>query len=133
MDETNCSTFDDYLRAIENQDANVVTMLDPKINKADLEFKVIIIGNTDVGKSSLIKQVIHNKFERKKTPTIGFEYLTMNGIYNNQRIRLQMWDTCGQEAFASMIKSFFRNASLAMISYSITEYISLYYLVIVNI
>ena len=123
MDEERCSIFDSYLKTIEAQSADIVTMLDPNTSKADLEFKVILIGNSDVGKSSLIKQVIHNKFERKKTPTIGFEYLTVNGSYNNQLIRLQVWDTCGQEAFSNMIKSFFRDASLVIVSYSITEYI----------
>ena len=122
MDEERCSIFDNYLKTIEAQSADSVKMLDPNTSKADLEFKVILIGNSDVGKSSLIKQVIHNKFERKKTPTIGFEYLTVNGSYNNQLIRLQVWDTCGQEAFSNMIKSFFRDASLVIVSYSITEY-----------
>ena len=86
---------------------------------SDFNFKVIIIGDSGVGKSSLTKKATKNIFESDQTTTIGFEFCTLNFKLDNKEIRLQIWDTCGQEAYKSLITNFYRNASLAIITYSI--------------
>ena len=85
----------------------------------DLIFKIIVIGDSGVGKSSLTKRAVKNSFEDDQMSTIGFEFFTINCKMNNLEIRLQIWDTCGQEAYRSLVKNFYRNASLAIITYSI--------------
>lgn len=85
----------------------------------DLNFKLIVIGDSGVGKSSLTKKATKNIFENDQMSTIGFEFYTMNCKLNNLEIRLQIWDTCGQEAYRSLVKNFYRNASLAIITYAI--------------
>ena len=89
------------------------------IGQYDLSFKLIIVGDPGVGKSCLTIKAIKNYFEDLYSPTIGFEFLSFNIKLNEQTIKLQIWDTCGQEAYRSLINSFYRNASLAIIVYSI--------------
>ena len=60
-----------------------------------------------------------NCFEECYSPTVGFEFCTFCIKINGQYIKLQIWDTCGQEIYRSLISSFYRNASLAMMVYSI--------------
>jgi small GTP-binding protein len=85
----------------------------------DLSFKIIIVGDSGVGKSCLSIKASRNYFEDFYSPTVGFEFLTFNVKVEDQNIKLQIWDTCGQEVYRSLISSFYRNASLAMIVYSI--------------
>ena len=88
-------------------------------NKFDLSFKLIIVGNSGVGKSCLTLKAIKNQYDDFYTPTIGFEFLSFNVKINEHIVKLQIWDTCGQEAYRSIIKSFYRNSSLAIIVYAI--------------
>ena len=85
----------------------------------DLTFKIIIIGDPGVGKSCLTGRAVNDKFESEYSPTIGFEFLTYSVKIKNKIIKLQIWDTCGQEMYRSLITNFYRNTSLAMMVYSI--------------
>jgi Ras-related protein Rab-6A len=62
-----------------------------------------------------------NSFEEKYSATVGFEFFSFNIRINNEIIRLQIWDTCGQEIYRSLITNFYRNSSLAIIVYSIDK------------
>ncbi len=88
-------------------------------NQYDLTFKIIVIGDPGVGKSCLTGRAVKDKFDSQYAPTIGFEFLTYNVKIQDKIIKLQIWDTCGQEMYRSLISNFYRNASLAMIVYSI--------------
>ena len=85
----------------------------------DLSFKLIVIGDTSVGKSCLTLKATKDYFENYYSPTVGFEFFTFNCKINEQNIRLQIWDTCGQEEYRSLIQNFYRNSSLAIVVYSI--------------
>jgi small GTP-binding protein len=85
----------------------------------DLSFKIIVVGDSGVGKSCLTMKGTKNHFEDCYSPTVGFEFFTFNIRINDKSIKLQIWDTCGQEAYRSLITSFYRNSSLAIIAYSI--------------
>ena len=85
----------------------------------DISFKIIIIGDSFVGKSCLTIKAAKNLFENYYTATVGFEFFTMLFKINSKIIRLQIWDTCGQEEYRSLIQNFYRNASLAILVYSI--------------
>jgi len=85
----------------------------------DLSFKVIIVGDQAVGKSCLAIKASRNYFEDFYSPTIGFEFVSFNVRVQDKIIKLQIWDTCGQEVYRSLISSFFRSASLAIVVYSI--------------
>ena len=85
----------------------------------DLSFKLIIIGDQGVGKSCLAIKASRNYFEDFYSPTVGFEFLTFCVTVEDKTIKLQIWDTCGQEVYRSLISSFYRSASLAIVVYSI--------------
>ena len=90
-------------------------------NKYDFTFKMIVIGDAGVGKSCLTGRAIKDKFETEYSPTVGFEFLSFSTKIDNKIIKLQIWDTCGQEVYRSLITNFYRNASLAMMVYSINS------------
>ena len=100
----------------ENGDYEILT---EEFQNFDLSFKIIVIGDSGVGKSCLTMKATKNYFENYYSPTVGFEFFTFNVRIKDQTIRLQIWDTCGQEVYRSLISSFYRNASLAILVYSI--------------
>jgi len=75
----------------------------------------------DVGKSSLAFRGTKNIFDEDYNSTLGIQFLNFNIRINNEIIKLQVWDTCGQEVYRSLISSFYRRSSLAMIVYSIDK------------
>ena len=85
----------------------------------DLSFKLIFIGDSSVGKSCLTTKAVKNEFEDYYQATVGFEFMTFNLKLNNKIIKFQIWDTCGQEIYKSLISNFYRNSSLAVLVYSI--------------
>ena len=87
----------------------------------DLSFKLIVIGNAGVGKSCLSMQATKKKFENNYLATVGFEFFVFNMKIKDKTIKLQIWDTCGQEIYRSLITSFYKNSSLAIIVYAIDE------------
>jgi small GTP-binding protein len=87
----------------------------------DLSFKILIIGDSGVGKSSLAIKATKNIFEDNYVSTIGFEFFVLNIRMDNKVLKLQIWDTCGQEVYRSLIANFYRNSSLAIVIYSIDK------------
>ena len=88
-------------------------------NQYDLSFKIIVIGDSGVGKSSLTTKAIKNYFDEFYSTTVGFEFLTQTMKIEDKYLKLQIWDTCGQEIYKSLISSFYRKSSLAMMMYSV--------------
>ena len=93
----------------------------PNYQVNDINFKVIVIGNSGVGKTCLTLKATSGKFNENSMPTIGFEFYPFNVRYRGKIIRLDIWDTCGQETYRSLIKSFFINSSFALIVYAIND------------
>lgn len=84
-------------------------------------YKMILIGNTGVGKTSLIQKALKNEFSPHIQSTIGFQYSNIIATVNNQKILLQTWDICGQDLFHSLIDSFYKRANLTILVYSIDD------------
>ena len=105
---------------VEDDEYNI-ELLPEDFAQYDISFKVIVIGDSGVGKSCLTTQAVRNNFEEFYTATVGFEFLTFNMRINNNVLKLQIWDTCGQEVYKSLISNFYRNSSLALILYAINN------------
>jgi len=103
----------------KNLDNIKVQILQDEHSQFDLTFKIIIIGDAGVGKSCLTNQAIKNTFDDSYSATVGFEFVSFNLKLDDKSVKLQIWDTCGQEIYRSLISSFYRNATLAMIVYAI--------------
>jgi small GTP-binding protein len=105
---------------MEMQD-NKVQILPEEFTSYDLSFKIIVVGDSGVGKSCLTMRGTKNLFDDNYNATVGFEFFTLNLKINDTIIKLQVWDTCGQEIYRSLISNFYRNSSLAFLVYSIDK------------
>ena len=84
-------------------------------------FKYIIIGDTGVGKSCLLLQFTDKRFQPVHDLTIGVEFGARMISVNDKSIKLQIWDTAGQESFRSITRSYYRGAAGALLVYDITR------------
>ena len=87
----------------------------------DYEKKIIIIGDSRVGKSSLIAKALKNDFEKDYNSTIGFEFYPFNIKINGKAINMGIWDTSGKEAYRALFSNLYGGISLAIIVYSIDD------------
>ena len=81
--------------------------------------KVILLGESGVGKTSLINAAIGMDFDSKFTPTISSSYVIKKFIKNNKKYNLNIWDTAGQEIYKSCTKLFIKNTKIVIFVYSI--------------
>lgn len=86
----------------------------------DLEVKVVIVGDSDVGKTSLSIRYCHGEFESHQ-PTIGANFLKVRVVVDGTDISLQIWDTAGQERFRSMAPMYYRGAKAAICVFDVTN------------
>ena len=85
-------------------------------------FKLILIGNNGVGKSCILQRYLKHTFEESYKCTIGVDFLMKSVIINGQTVKLQLWDTAGQEKYKSMVSSYYRGANVALIVFDITSH-----------
>lgn len=89
--------------------------------KADLTFKLIMIGNAGVGKSCLSLKGTTGNFEENYVATVGFDFFSFYAKINDKIIRLQIWDTCGQEGYRSLVQNFYKGTALSVLVYAIND------------
>ena len=87
----------------------------------DHMFKLIIIGDTGVGKSCLMKRVMDEEFRQEHQVTIGVEFGSYGVRIDGKIIKLQIWDTAGQESFKSVTRIFYRGANCVFLTYDLTR------------
>uniref|UniRef100_A0A668U662 RAB41, member RAS oncogene family n=2 Tax=Pseudocrenilabrinae TaxID=318546 RepID=A0A668U662_OREAU len=88
------------------------------------KFKLVFLGEQSVGKTSLITRFMYDSFDNTYQATIGIDFLSKT-MYLEDRtvspVRLQLWDTAGQERFRSLIPSYIRDSTIAVVVYDITN------------
>ena len=84
-------------------------------------YKIVIIRDQHVGKTSIISKYKYETIEDNYAPTVGIDFLTKNVFLEDKTIRLIMWDTAGQERFKSLIPSYLKNAHSIILTYDITS------------
>ena len=87
----------------------------------DYLFKIVLVGNSSVGKSSLILKFVENTFKEIFLPTIGIDFKLKTLTINDKRIKLQIWDTAGQDRFKTVNKNYYRGAHGILLMYDITQ------------
>ena len=81
--------------------------------------KVIILGDSGVGKTSLMNQYVNKKFSNQYKATIGADFLTKEVMVDDRLVTMQIWDTAGQERFQSLGVAFYRGADCCVLVYDV--------------
>ena len=85
------------------------------------QFKVPLIGDANVGKTSIVSRFTTEKFTGNTTPTVGVSTAQITIKYQNKDVKLTIWDTAGQEKFRSLVPLYTRHASLLILVFDITN------------
>ncbi|XP_054480847.1 EF-hand calcium-binding domain-containing protein 4B isoform X2 [Anoplopoma fimbria] len=86
----------------------------------DRLFKVVLVGNSSVGKTSLLRSFCEGRFHPSTTATVGIDYSVKTLTLDNMQVAMQLWDTAGQERYLSITKQFFRKADGVVVMYDVT-------------
>jgi len=98
-----------------------ITEIPDNIQGEDYIFKIVIVGDSGVGKTNLLSRYTQNKFENESKATVGVELQSKVYNINGKVIKIQLWDTAGQERYKSITSAYFKGAKGAMIVYDITK------------
>jgi small GTP-binding protein len=118
---------EDYVNVIVSPSismSNIKKQLTPKRNRQStivVSRKVILIGDSGIGKTSLLKRFATGNFDQKVQTTIGVDFHVHNMQIDNLNYKMHFWDTSGQEKFCSLTGSFYRSADAVMLIYDATD------------
>lgn len=86
-------------------------------------FKVVLVGESGVGKTSIISKYTLNDFKSQRLPTTGANFVQKTIILEeeNKSIKFEIWDTAGQEQYRSLAKVFYKNATVCILVFDITR------------
>lgn len=106
---------------METIESEPIEVLPEDYSQYDMMFKVIVIGDSFVGKSCLTIRATKEIYQADYVSTVGFEINPFNIKIGNNIVKLQIWDTCGQEIYRSLIVNYYRSCSAAIIVFSLDK------------
>ena len=89
--------------------------------KEDYKLKVVVVGDSGVGKTNLIKRFVTNTFSANSKATVGVEFISKSYRINDQVFKIEIWDTAGQERYKSITAAYYKGAKGALIVYDTTQ------------
>lgn len=89
-------------------------------NRKKTLIKIIILGDSGVGKTSLMNRYVNKKFSTQYKATIGADFVTKDVVVDDKLVTMQIWDTAGQERFQSLGVAFYRGADCCVLVYDVT-------------
>jgi len=92
------------------------------MNNKIFQFKLVLLGESAVGKSSLVLRFVKGQFLDYQESTIGAAFLTQTVLLNDTTVKFEIWDTAGQERYHSLAPMYYRGAQAAIVVYDITSY-----------
>ena len=90
-------------------------------NNYDMIFKIVLIGDSSVGKTNILSKYILDEYDPDTQATIGVELSTKNYTFDNNEVKVQIWDTAGQEKYRSITSSYYKGAHGCLLVYDITR------------
>lgn len=96
------------------------------INSSIPKYKILIVGDSNVGKTSVLTKFTDKTFETDILSTIGIDFVRKDITINKKTINLQIWDTAGQEKFRSITKSYYRGSKAIFVVFSLDSLESFY-------
>merc|ERR1712119_50171 len=103
---------------------NYISMDEPAQIGILTKFKLVFLDEQSVGKTSLITRFMYDSFDNTYQATIGIDFLSKTMYLEDKTVRLQLWDTAGQERFRSLIPSYIRDSSVAVVVYDVNNRVS---------
>ena len=91
------------------------------MDEPEITLKILLVGDSSVGKTTLLLKYVEGKFSDSHITTIGVEYKDKEITVDNRKINLQIWDTSGQERYRSITKNFYRNADGILFIFDVTN------------
>lgn len=92
----------------------------------DLRFKIVLVGDHDVGKQEILRRYVDNVFQGRYVTTVAVDLKVKTVEVDGKKIKLQLWDTVGNDRFRSLITSYFRGAQGVMLVYDVASERSFY-------
>ena len=90
-------------------------------NGYDMIFKIVLIGDTSVGKTNILSKYLSNEFDPDSKATVGVEFGTRDFQIENNKVKVQIWDTAGQERYRSITNAYYKGAKGSLLVYDITN------------
>ena len=87
----------------------------------DKNFKLIVIGDSSVGKTSLITRYTNGIFKEEYLATVGLDYYSKTEEIDNQKIQIKLWDTAGQERYKALTQNYFRSAEGVLLAFDVSN------------
>ena len=104
-----------------NESEEKVTILDNNYKNIDLQIKVLVIGDVEVGKTSIFQRFTLNEFYESYSPTNCYEFFFIVAKVNDKVMKLQIWDNSGNVSFRPVCLNWFNNSELCVLVYSVTS------------
>ena len=86
-----------------------------------MEVKVVFLGDSGVGKTSIISSYITGKIQDVTKPTIGAAFVTKHEVFDKKTVELKIWDTAGQEVYRGIAPMYYRNSNIAIVVFDVTN------------
>ncbi|KAJ8491636.1 hypothetical protein OPV22_013357 [Ensete ventricosum] len=90
----------------------------------DYLFKVVLVGDSGVGKTNLLSRFARNEFSSESKSTVGVEFATRTIHVDNKLIKAQIWDTAGQERYRAITNAYYRGSAAALVVYDVTRHVT---------
>jgi small GTP-binding protein len=87
----------------------------------DYSIKIVVVGDSGVGKSNILTRYVQNEFNQDSKATVGVELSTKTYKINDKYVKVHLWDTAGQERYKSITAAYYKGAKGAMIVYDMTR------------
>lgn len=87
----------------------------------EYKFKVVVVGDSGVGKTNLIHRFINNSFQMNSKATVGVEFMSKSFLINECVFKLEVWDTAGQERYKAITSAYYKGANGALVVYDKTR------------
>ena len=104
-----------------NKDDIIIEEVTSSDIKEDYKLKVVVVGDSGVGKTNIIKRFISNKFIANSKATVGAEFTNKSYRINDRVFKIEIWDTAGRERYKSITAAYYKGAKGALVVYDTTQ------------
>ena len=104
-----------------SNDNIIIKETEETLMKEKYKFKIILVGDSGVGKTNLVKRFVYKTYNENTEATVGVEFFSNNYLINDILCKIELWDTAGQERYKSITSAYYKGASGAIIVYDVTN------------